>query len=738
MVVPLPTWLCKAGEWWGKWGIRLAACSSLLLHIVVLLLANFRRYNKKWPGWLLFLWAAYQLLDIVGSYALGHLSLDSGGSDDAATESEQLLVAFWAPFLLLHLGGPDNLSAYSLDDDKLGWRKAFGGVPKALSALYVILINIWLADDGGLLRPASGIMFVVGFLRFFENVLAMVRALTRKQASSVVSLSEERQPSNAMLFESSVVEEEDPNSSRRRSIFSGPLEALLKEVTETANKIYEKVYTKAGEVHTWRGYLLRLLSPLATATAFILFGLYPKDKECVQQVDVTITYVLLSAALFLDLGWLLAALASTHALDFVKAKPGIWFRHQILCRGWWHRLNRFALRLHPGRLFGIDPTTYGSSCLGFFGRRDLLLECTRAPGRMARLWTSIFGEDVVWSDYRSWKCSSELPEELRELLLGRIKERFEVAAPGAYAMKDIRALWGQEAVRRRKQTFHGINLDFFGNVFQEDILLWHIATTIYLYSNDQQQHIRQRAEDVTRQRVHVIEAVSEYLMFLAAARPHMLPDPPLPKLYEVTQRALQEVYKNEKKKDKANDHDLSCASAKKKLADILRRRSEEDLRSDPNTRLIWYAARLASELLKAHESQLEHVVNLVFDVWVDKLLHAAIQCSRESHARQLGKGGELVTIAWITAEYAGVFEIGETGKGTTTATDDGGGGGGPGPGPGGNCIIKRPKCPVGEASCCYPKEKETCHCHQHPLEPVCPDTCRMKDYYCCTQDYYYC
>jgi hypothetical protein len=539
-----------------------------------------------------------------------------------------------------------------------------------------------------------------------------------------------------MLFESSVVEEEDPNSSRRRSIFSGPLEALLKEVTETANKIYEKVYTKAGEVHTWRGYLLRLLSPLATATAFILFGLYPKDKECVQQVDVTITYVLLSAALFLDLGWLLAALASTHALDFVKAKPGIWFRHQILCRGWWHRLNRFALRLHPGRLFGIDPTTYGSSCLGFFGRRDLLLECTRAPGCMARLWTSIFGEDVVWSDYRSWKSSSELPEELRELLFGRIKERFEVAAPGAYAMKDIRALWGQEAVRRRKQTFHGINLDFFGNVFQEDILLWHIATTIYLYSNDQQQHIRQRAEDVTRQRVDVIEAVSEYLMFLAAARPHMLPDPPLPKLYEVTQRALQEVYKNEKKKDKANDHDLSCASAKKKLADILRR-SEEDLRSDPNRRLISYAARLASELLKAHESQLEHVVNLVFDVWVDKLLYAAIQCSRESHARQLGKGGELVTIAWITAEYAGVFEIGETGKGTTTATDDGDGGG-PGPGPGGNCIIKRPKCPVGEASCCYPKEKETCHCHQHPLEPVCPDTCRMKDYYCCTQDYYYC
>lgn len=32
------------------------------------------------------------------------------------------LVAFWAPFLLLHLGGPDTITAFSLEDNELSLR----------------------------------------------------------------------------------------------------------------------------------------------------------------------------------------------------------------------------------------------------------------------------------------------------------------------------------------------------------------------------------------------------------------------------------------------------------------------------------------------------------------------------------------------------------------------------------------------------------------------------------------
>ena len=55
----------------------------------------------------------------------------------------------------------------------------------------------------------------------------------------------------------------------------------------------------------------------------------------------------------------------------------------------------------------------------------------------------------------------------------------------------------------------------------------------------------------------------------------------------------------------------------------------------------------------------KEVVELIFDVWVDKLPYASIRCTRESHARQFGRGGELITIVWIVAEHAGLFPIGE-------------------------------------------------------------------------------
>jgi hypothetical protein len=102
---------------WNKWAIRITAPLILLLHIILLLVADTRRCNLC-PWWRFLLWVVYQLLDIVGGYALGHLSLDDTG-DDAEKESEQLLAAFWGPFLLLHPSGPDNVGAYSLDDDKI-------------------------------------------------------------------------------------------------------------------------------------------------------------------------------------------------------------------------------------------------------------------------------------------------------------------------------------------------------------------------------------------------------------------------------------------------------------------------------------------------------------------------------------------------------------------------------------------------------------------------------------------
>jgi hypothetical protein len=93
---------------------------------------------------------------------------------------------------------------------------------------------------------------------------------------------------------------------------------------------------------------------------------------------------------------------------------------------------------------------------------------------------------------------------------------------------------------------------------------------------------------------------------------------------------------------------------------------------DGRNRLMLDGIELGIQLLKYHDDEDEHsklepkeenmhdILELVFDVWVDKLVYASTRCSRESHAKQLCRGGELTTIVWIMVQHAGLFRIGET------------------------------------------------------------------------------
>ncbi|KAF8669857.1 hypothetical protein HU200_051033 [Digitaria exilis] len=52
------------------------------------------------------------------------------------------------------------------------------------------------------------------------------------------------------------------------------------------------------------------------------------------------------------------------------------------------------------------------------------------------------------------------------------------------------------------------------------------------------------------------------------------------------------------------------------------------------------------------------LLELVFNVWVDKLVYAGVRCARESHAKQLSAGGDLTTVVWMVVQHAGPFQVG--------------------------------------------------------------------------------
>ena len=104
---------------WREWEIQILVLLSFTLQVILLVFARIRR--RKGSALLrILLWLAYLMADSTAIYTLGHLSLRT--RSNSGNEKKRHLMAFWAPFLLLHLGGPDTITAYALEDNELWLR----------------------------------------------------------------------------------------------------------------------------------------------------------------------------------------------------------------------------------------------------------------------------------------------------------------------------------------------------------------------------------------------------------------------------------------------------------------------------------------------------------------------------------------------------------------------------------------------------------------------------------------
>lgn len=101
------------------WEIQLLVLFSFTIQFFLFFVGNQR---LRWSNMFLrfSIWMAYLGADLVATYALGYLSRHV----DATTPGDTLrrthpLAFFWAPFLLVHLGGQDTITAFSMEDNNL-------------------------------------------------------------------------------------------------------------------------------------------------------------------------------------------------------------------------------------------------------------------------------------------------------------------------------------------------------------------------------------------------------------------------------------------------------------------------------------------------------------------------------------------------------------------------------------------------------------------------------------------
>ncbi|ESR43130.1 hypothetical protein CICLE_v10013741mg [Citrus x clementina] len=140
------------------------------------------------------IWSAYLLADWSPKFGVGLITeskRSAGGGDGGGSGSvNNQFVALWAQFLLLHLGGSDTITAFSLEDNQLWIRQMFGVAVQAVAAGYIFFQTL---PGGNQLVIPVVFVFIAGVIKCFERIRAAYLAsekVVRKQISEELPDSE--------------------------------------------------------------------------------------------------------------------------------------------------------------------------------------------------------------------------------------------------------------------------------------------------------------------------------------------------------------------------------------------------------------------------------------------------------------------------------------------------------------------------------------------------------------------
>ncbi|XP_042963194.1 uncharacterized protein LOC122297255 [Carya illinoinensis] len=346
MVEVIPNRLQKT---WEIWNVRGVILFSLSLQIVLFLGAPMRKRTGN-KLFILVIWGSYFLADWAASFTIG-LITSSRNSSKIIQKSD--LLAFWAPFLLLHLGGPDTITAFALEDNELWLRHFLTLIFQVFASLYVFLETL---PNNKLWLPTS-LIFLAGVIKYSERTSSLYRAswgtfretmlteadpgpeyaklmeafsskkLARlpttmsqtvdakiKESKSAFSSSPPKE--NELLDDFEVVKygfrffkifkglivdlisHNDRNESNTFFLGRKPEDAL-KVLEVELNFIYEVLYTKFFVIHNLLGYLLRSASSLSVLASLGIF-FFLDCKQGLDKFDIRVTYTLLLDALGLE------------------------------------------------------------------------------------------------------------------------------------------------------------------------------------------------------------------------------------------------------------------------------------------------------------------------------------------------------------------------------------------------------------------------------------------------------
>ncbi|GLT35237.1 hypothetical protein SLA2020_097050 [Shorea laevis] len=512
---------------WDTWNIRGLIILSLFLQFFLVHFAPLRK--QRGGKWIIMipLWIAYLLADWVATFTIG-LMLRADRSD---------ILAFWAPFLLLHLGGPDTITSFSLEDNEFWIRHLLGLILQVGSTLYVILQSLpvnklWLP---ALLVLIAGVIkyaernraFYLASFDHFGNNWAPKSVATFATPHFPVQFEEVNQLQNRIpaLRRSGIVAAVctigaiksllvgPPMNNRERHFFYymrlKDSHEMLQIIEIQLSLLYELLHTKLPVVDSKIGRIFRTVNFGCILGALLSFSILLKKyyHNKLEDFDIKLTHGLLIGALGLDCtsilslmfsDWILIQLYLHRFRDngrFLFGCTGSVTMKINERRKWSNlvpQLNIFACH------FKTKDGYYSNKLLYFLGISSLFESIRR---RIQCVSLENFVEEQAW-----------------KLIFAMLREK-DIGEAG-------KEIFGPSRILTGHITNFAWTLDKFEHM--ESLLIWHIATEICYRKecpDNSSSSSTSTSNDCFDHR-KICKLISDYMFYLLVMEPTMAASQP--------------------------------------------------------------------------------------------------------------------------------------------------------------------------------------------------------------------
>ncbi|XP_074325516.1 uncharacterized protein LOC141663628 [Apium graveolens] len=698
---------------WDKWDLRAFIFVSLFLQTVLILVAPLRKRTSR--SWVIMpLWSAYLLADWAANFAVGLIASSNGDSNSKGKKSTDAdLLAFWAPFLLVHLGGPDTITAFALEDNELWLRHLFGLLFQCMAVVYVFIQalpvreNLWIPTlltflagvikyaertrslylasassfrDSMLTEPDPGPNYAKLMDEYFSKKMARLptRIEMLPEPDRVVKAANTFKPcplTNLQVvqyayryfetFKGLVVDLIFSFRERNQSrdfFLARTAEDAFRVVEVELNFLYEVLFTKLPVVHDGLGYCCRCFSTIAVIMSLVLF--YHTDKEKFEGFDVGVTYTLLIGAITLDViafimlfysDWTVVALQKSPDQDTSSTKSR---SSQVLSWFLEIKTKRFKLNSLPilSRRWGETMSTYNLFCYCLNRRprnRTLLYEYVGLTTFLDEIW---YVERIRFYP------------TLRDFIFEELKGKSQMADDLDTA-REICSAKGEWVLRiedygRKELLPFVVDVDY-----DESLLLWHIATDLCYHD--------EKDEPLNKDYRNIAKHISDYMIYLLVMQPNMMAAVSGIGLirFRDTCAEATKFFKNSNVKLRKSWFSSCCGGNVDQ--EVLQQASECILavntevppitvKGDRSKSVLFDAAILAHRLKELPQKYINNEKvdkwYIISKVWIELLSFAATHIRSDSHAQQLSRGGNLITIVWLLMAHFGLgdqFQINE-------------------------------------------------------------------------------